>query len=71
MNTEAAWVLTCKDRARVDQEVAKAAASARPDLRKAAQRVTDGLAKGDKREVYLALHDIDPPCAYMFDYTVE
>jgi hypothetical protein len=63
------WTRTCKDPERLRREVDKAANSNRSDLRRAAERVAQGLATGDKRTVYLALRDIDPPCAHLFDYT--
>jgi len=62
------WTKDCSDMARVNREVEKAEQSTRDDLRLAARRVREGLAIGDKRMVFLALRDIDPPCSYLFNY---
>ncbi len=64
------WVRTCAAPERVAREIDKAAHSERADLRRAAAKATHGLATGDKTETYLALRDIDPPCAFMFNYTI-
>jgi len=53
---------------RVQRELAKAEQSLRPDLRRAASRARVALACGDGRDLFLALRDIDPPCAFLFDY---
>lgn len=63
------WPRTCKDMPRVEREIAKAETSTRPDLRRAAQAVRQAMRAGDKRAFFLAMRDIDPPCAYLFDYS--
>lgn len=62
------WADCCRDAQRVQRELIKAEQSARSDLQKAAGRARVALACGDKRETFLALRDIDPPCAFLFDY---
>jgi hypothetical protein len=64
------WRHTCIDPERVERELAKAEQSERSDLRWAAMKVKDGLSTGDHQAVWVGLHVIDPPCAYLFDYSV-
>lgn len=64
------WVSTCRDMARVERELAKAEQSASADLRRAAANARAALVQGDKRAFFIAIRDIDPPCSYLFDYSV-